>query len=299
MQEYFDPWLHFCRSQRAVIRPAMNWDDLKIITAVRNKGTYAKAGAELRMDETTVARRLGRIQKTLGVTLFDAIDGARKPTPQCEVILAHIDEMAKTASKISTIGSHSAGPVGNIRLTSTASIAEQILAPGLGRFLRANPGLSLELDTSNQNLNFSQWEADLAIRLGKPAKGAFSIRKLADLKFYLFQPKAMTTDAETLICAYPEELGETPEMRELSAKGFLQKQRLKTSNVRLIRSVIKNQGGIGVLPQHLSADLLQDERLTATALKARRKVFLLIQPHLKSDPATRLVVDWIVRQFSS
>ena len=205
--------------------------------------------------------------------------------------------MAKTANKISTIGSHSAGPVGNIRLTSTASIAEQFWLRS-GRFLRANPGLSLELDTSNQNLNFSQWEADLAIRLGKPARGAFSIRKLADLQFHLFQPKTISADADGLVCAYPEELSETPEMMELSAKGFSQRQRLKTSNVRLIRSVIKNQGGIGVLPQHLSADLLQDKRLTATAMKARREVFLLIQHHLKSDPATRLVVDWIARQFS-
>ncbi|MEM7634420.1 MAG: LysR family transcriptional regulator [Pseudomonadota bacterium] len=276
----------------------MNWDDLKIITAVRNKGTYAKAGADLRIDETTVARRLERIQKALGVTLFDAIDGARKPTPQCEAVLAHIDEMAKTAGKISAIGNKSAGPVGNIRLTSTPSIAEQILAPGLGKFLLANPGLSLELDTSNQNLNFSQWEADLAIRLGKPAKGAFSIRKLADIKFYLFQPKTMATDTDTLVCAYPEALDETPEMTELKAKGFSQNRRLKTSNVRLIRSVIKNQAGIGVLPQHLSADLLDDNGLTATQLKARRDVFLLIQPHLKSDPATRLVVDWIVGQFA-
>ncbi len=77
-----------------------------------------------------------------------------------------------------------------------ASIAEQILAPGLGQLLIANPGLSLELDTSNQNLNFSQWEADLAIRLGKPAKGAFSMRKLADLRLYLFQPKSVPADAE-------------------------------------------------------------------------------------------------------
>jgi DNA-binding transcriptional LysR family regulator len=291
MQDIFDHHLRFCRLSWIVIRPAMNWDDLKIITAVRNKGTYAKAGVELRLDETTVARRLGRIQKALGVPLFDAIDGARKPTPQCEAILAHIEDIARTASKISMIGNHSAGAVGNIRLTSTPSIAEQILAPGLGQFLLANPGLSLELDTSNQNLNFSQWEADLAIRLGKPAKGAFSIRKLTDLKFYLFQPKAMPADAESVICAYPEDLAETPEMRELSAKGFAQKQRLKTSNVRLIRSVIKTRNAIGVLPQHLSADLLQDTRLTATPLKARREVFLLIQPHLKSDPATRLVVD--------
>ncbi len=299
MQEYPNHWLHFCRKQNIVIRPAMNWDDLKVITAVRNKGTFAKAGAELRMDETTVARRLGRIQKTLGITLFDAVDGARKPTPQCEAVLSHIEEMARAANQISMIGSHSTGPVGNIRLTSTPSIAEQILAPGLGQFLLANPGISLELDTSNQNLNFSHWEADLAIRLGKPDKGAFSMRKLADLRFHLFQARDTAKDAEVLVCAYPEELSETPEMKELSASGFPKDRRLKTANVRLIRSIITSYAGVGVLPQHLSADLLQDNLLRATPLKARREVFLLIQPHLKDDPATRLAVDWIVRQFSN
>ncbi|MEM9473037.1 MAG: LysR family transcriptional regulator [Pseudomonadota bacterium] len=282
-----------------MLGPSMNWDDLKVIMAVRNIGTYAKAGVELRMDETTVARRLGRIQKALGVPLFDAIDGTRKPTPHCETVLTYIEEMAKTANKISRVSHQSDGPVGNIRLTSTASIAEQILAPGLGRLLRANPGLSLELQTSDQNLNFSRWEADLAVRLGKPAKGAFSIRKLADLKFYLFQPNTGGNDTGGLVCAYPEDLSETPEMLEMEATGWSKEQRLKTSNIRLIRSVIEDQGGIGVLPLHASADLLQDKRLKATALKARREVFLLIQPHLKEDPATRLVVDWIVRRFSA
>ena len=53
----------------------MNWDDLRIIAAVRDEGTYAGASARLRVDETTVGRRLARIQRDLGVPLFDAIDG--------------------------------------------------------------------------------------------------------------------------------------------------------------------------------------------------------------------------------
>ncbi len=234
MQEYRDRGLHFCSSTLRVLAMAMNWDDLKIVSAVRNKGTYAKAGAELRIDETTVARRLGRIQESLGTMLFDAVDGVRKPTPHCERILAHIDEMSQAAAKIGRIGSNSVNPVGNIRLTSTASIAEEILAPGLGSFLLSNPGLSLELDTTNQNLNFSQWEADLAIRLGKPVRGAFSIRKLTDLRFHLFQPKSVGKNVDRLVCAYPAELSETPEMRELTNKDFPEPQRLTTSNVRLI-----------------------------------------------------------------
>ena len=77
-----------------------------------------------------------------------------------------------------------------------------------------------------------------------------------------------------------------PEMLQLKAKNFSQKLSLKTTNARLIRSIIKDQGGTGVPPQHLSAGLLKDERLTVTPLTARREVFMLLQPHLKSDPAT-------------
>ena len=61
----------------------MNWDDLRIIAAVRDEGSYAGASARLRIDETTVGRRLSRIERALGLRLFEAADGVRRPTRQC------------------------------------------------------------------------------------------------------------------------------------------------------------------------------------------------------------------------
>lgn len=277
----------------------MHWDDLRIIAAVRNCGTYAKAGKELRIDETTVSRRLARIQEALGINLFDAVDGMRQPTHQCEAVLAHIDEMALAAAKINTIGNLATKPSRNIRLTSTASIAEELLAPQMGSFLSANLGLSLDLQTSNENLNFSQWETDLAIRLGKPARGNFAIRKLAELTFFLFRPKTILENEKCFICSYPEELNDRPEMKALKSAGLQEPVRLKTSSVGVIRSVIKSHSGVGVLPSYMAGDLLNDDSLVVTALKERREVWLLIQGHLKNDPATRLVIDWIVEQLAT
>jgi len=275
----------------------MHWDDLKIIAAVGNQGSYAGAGKELNMDETTIARRLSRIQNALGITLFNAVDGKRKPTPYCLSVLSHINEMAIAATKITAIGDLSTGPLNNFRITSTASIAEEILAPRLGVFLASNPGLSLELRTSNENLNFSHWEADFAIRLGKPTKGNFTIRKLASLKFYLFQPTSLNKNQHCFVCTYPEELVDTTEMQELRNFGRPEPVRLRTGNVRIIHSIVKSRTGTGILPKHLAADLLDDPRITATPLKSTRDVWLLIQNHLKEDNAARLVIDWIVKQF--
>src|SRR4051794_14034257 len=92
---------------------AMNWDDLRIIAAVRDEGTYAGASARLRIDETTVGRRLARIQRDLGVPLFDAVDGQRRPTRSCEAVLAHVEAMAAHAAEIGRVGERLAGPGGS------------------------------------------------------------------------------------------------------------------------------------------------------------------------------------------
>ena len=50
------------------------------------------------------------------------------------------------------------------------------------------PGLTLQFLTSSENVKFSRWEADLAIRLRKPDKGDFAISKLADVRLYFIEP---------------------------------------------------------------------------------------------------------------
>ena len=168
----------------------MNWDDLRIIAAVRDEGTYAGASARLKIDETTVGRRLSRIQRTLGLRLFEAVDGVRKPTRQCEMVLAHIQAMASHAAEIGRIGEGLPGLVGRLRIASTNAVAEEVLSPRAGAFLLQNPGLTLQFLTSSENVKFSRWEADLAIRLRKPDKGDFAISKLGDVRLYFFEPVA-------------------------------------------------------------------------------------------------------------
>ncbi len=272
----------------------MNWDDLRIIAAIREKGTFADASKELRIDETTVARRLARIQNDLGIPLFEAIDGTRKPTPHCDAVLAHIDEISRQVVQIDAIGKHVDGPTGNIRVASTHSIAEDFLAPHLAEFLGANPGLSLELKTSNENVNFSKWEADLAIRLGKPAKGTFLIQKLAEVRLYLIAPvETKDQRSDCIVCAYPKELDDTPEMHQIEIADLTDRIRLRTGNPLIIRSVIQTQKGIGILPEYLAGDFIDNPLFHSTLLKAHREVWLLIQPHLQNDPAARLAIDWI------
>jgi DNA-binding transcriptional LysR family regulator len=277
----------------------MDWDDLRIIAAISDSGTFAGAGARLRMDETTVARRLARLEKTLGVPLFAAADGARKPTVQCEAMLHHVEGIERHVAEIGALGKTASQVTGLLRIATTSSLAEEVLAPGTAPFLAPHPGLSIQFMISGQNVNFSRWEADLAVRLRKPAKGNFTITKLADIRLYLFEPRNPIDrgDVDPVVCGYPDDLDETQESIFLITHGFKARTRCITESPRVIRKLIQSHAAVGVLPEYMCGDLLADRNLRATLLPQRRDVWLLVQNHLRRDHATRVVIDWMRELF--
>lgn len=274
----------------------LNWDDLPIVAAVARRGSYARAARDLGVDETTVARRVARAEAALGAPLFAAVDGARRPTPACEAALAPIAAMMREAARVEDIARAAAGQglSGRIRIACTAGIAERALAPGLGALLAAHPGLRLDLRPADGNVDFARWEADLAIRLGRPAAGVFAVRKLGAFRMRLWRPAG----GGGAVCAYPEDLSGTPEMQALAAAGLADAPRLRIANPRVIREVIASGHGVGVLPDYACGGLAE-LGATSTPIAARREIWLLIQPHLKDDPLARIVIDWIADRIAT
>jgi DNA-binding transcriptional LysR family regulator len=284
----------------------MNWDDLRIVAAVRDSGTYMGAGRRLRINETTVARRLTRLQKSLGVKLFDAVDGVRVPTAACLSVLASVDAMTAHALAITHLkaASRHAGLAAKFRIATTNALAEEVLAPQLPTLLRQHPGLTVHLLTSSTNVNFSRWEADIAIRLKKPDRGDFTISRLATVPLYLFEPINPLADAplkerrRPTICTYPDDLDDTPETKYLIAQNLKADARCISANGHVIRRMVQSHTAIGVLPAFLCADLLTDSQLRVTKLPQPREVWLLVQDHLKRDTSTRTMIDWIKHCFA-
>ena len=126
--------------------------------------------------------------------------------------------MASHAAEIGRIGEGLPGPVGRLRIASTNAVAEEVLSPRAGQFLRQNPGLTLQFLTSSENVKFSRWEADLAIRLRKPDKGDFAMSKLADVRLYFFEP-ATPPIPNRWSAAYPDELDPIPESQFLKSRA--------------------------------------------------------------------------------
>ena len=274
----------------------MNWDDLRIVSTINRAGSFTRAARLLDMDETTVARRLARIEAALGVALFVPAEGRRQPTEHCRRILRHLAVMEDAAE---TIGATLADPGATrrrLRLSTIGAIAHHYLAPALPELLEAEPGLALSIDTSDVNIAMSRWEADFALRLGRPSRGDFTMRRAGTLQFALVAPSDPTR--VPMVAAYPEGLLGTPEMQALETRLGPVRPRLESSDLGLVCRFLASGRGIGVLPDLLARKLADNPAVQIEPLEVTREVWLLAQPHLRDDSLARGVSDWVLRQFA-
>lgn len=141
------------------------WDDLRIVLAVAEAGSLAGAGRRLGTSHATVFRRLGDVERRLGVRLFERSRTGYAPTDAG-------DELARAARRIEAevheaerrIVGRDLRPVGVVRVTTTDSLMAGLVSPILAAFRREYPGIVLEVAVSNQVFSLSRREADVAIR---------------------------------------------------------------------------------------------------------------------------------------
>jgi len=275
----------------------MNWDDLRVVSTINRTGSFTRAARLLEVDETTIARRLARIESALGATLFVASHGRREPTEDCRRILRHLAVMEQATEAIATTLDEPRAAQRRLRLSTIGAIAGFYLAPALPELLEAEPDLVLSIDTSDHNIAMSRWEADFALRLGRPSRGDFTVRRVGTMQFALVRPS--DPNVVPLVAAYPELLLKTPEMQALETLLGTLRPRLETSDLALLRRFLASGRGVGVVPDRLARSLAGNPAVEIEPLEATREIWLLSQPHLRDDSFARSVSEWCARQFAS
>ena len=72
-----------------------NWDGWLTLLTVVETGTLSGAAAQLRIDATTIGRRLNRLEAKLGRRLLVRRGGRLEPTTACRALLPRLEEAAQ------------------------------------------------------------------------------------------------------------------------------------------------------------------------------------------------------------
>lgn len=187
-----------------------DWNDLRLVLAVSRCGSLTGAAHSLGINHSTAFRRLNAAEERLGVRLFERLPSG------IYLATAAGDRMAGTAERIETetaaldleIAGHDHRLTGQLRVTSSDTLAHRLATGHFARFRQMHPGIVVELTVDNRVLSLSRREADIALRPARPKEGDLFGRKLADIAWTVYGAPSLLTDAAPM--KKPAELADMP-----------------------------------------------------------------------------------------
>jgi DNA-binding transcriptional LysR family regulator len=121
--------------------------ELRILLAVAQAGSMAKAAAQLAISEPAVSRAISDMEHTLGVPLFDRYSKGVEPTPYGRALInrgvAVFDELRQGINEIEFIKDPT---IGEVRVGATSTIAEVgIVAAAIDQMSQKYPRVSFHV----------------------------------------------------------------------------------------------------------------------------------------------------------
>jgi len=284
----------------------MDWNSLKVFLSITRSGSLSGAANDLEVNHSTIFRRLKTFEEEIGGRLFERINNRYELTTLGHELL---DLAQNIESSFDDLDRHIVGkdvqPKGVVKITAPNNIAYHFLPRYIAEFNTLYPEIHIELLVSNQELNMSNRQADIAVR-ATPSRPEHLIGKqVGILNWSVFGSKkydakfGLPSDIGELI--NHSLIGATGAMRNLPAFIWLDKhhpeQVITRSDDLIAMSYFVESGqGLALLPD----DQLRPEilRLFGVQESAPSNLWLLTHPDLRNVERIKLVMQYLTKAFS-
>ncbi|ANL47586.1 LysR family transcriptional regulator protein [Rhizobium phaseoli] len=176
--------------------------EMEVFVSVVERGGFSSAATARRMTPSAVSKLVARLEARLGIRLVNRSTRRLQLTPEgCAfyersiAILADIAEAERQASS----GEEAAG---RIRINTSGSFGNHVLAPLVPAFMTLHPAVTLDIAHTDRVVDLMEERADVAIRAGPLKSSSLIARKLGATR--------------KLIVASPDYLGRHGEPRSVA-----------------------------------------------------------------------------------
>ena len=160
-----------------------NWEWYRSFVSVIESGSLSGAGRALGLTQPTVGRHIDSLEAALGLKLFMRSFDGFAPTDAALELKPYAINLASTAAALRRVASsHGDGVRGTVRLTASEIVGVEVLPPILAALHRRHPHLVIELVLSNKVDDLLNREADIAVRMVRPAQDALIAQRVGSIE---------------------------------------------------------------------------------------------------------------------
>jgi DNA-binding transcriptional LysR family regulator len=245
----------------------VDWDRIRIFYTVAEAGSFTKAGDSLGLSQSAVSRQIGALERELRAPLFHRHTRGLILTEQGETLFQAAREMTQRLERTrSQLSETREIPSGELKVTATRGLGGHWLTPRLAEFLDKYPDIKVELILTDEELDLSMREADVALRLRQPQQPDLIQRRLFTVHFHAYaSPNYLKQFGE------PKVIDDLDNHRILSFGGSFPSYllavhwlgtagrdpknpravHLVVNNITALKRAVDSGAGIAVLPDYL------------------------------------------------
>lgn len=285
------------------------WDLYRSFLAVMREGSLSGAARALGMTQPSLGRHMRQLEMELGVALFARSPQGLTPTENAHELVPHAQAMAAASAALRRAASASNHEIrGVVRLTCSEVVGAEVLPPMLAAFRRQHPGIIIELSLSNQSEDLLRKDADIAVRMLRPAQTALVARRIGGIPLGLHAHRSYLK-----ACGRPQTVAdlqqhaligfdrETPALRALRSQLPFSREdfALRTDNDLAQLAAIRAGFGIGVCQCPIARRDRELVHLLPNAFSLELDTWLVMHEDLRASRRVRLLYDYLVQALGA
>lgn len=161
-------------------------NDVRLFTKAVEFGSLSSAAKTLGVPKSTASRSLARLEDQLGAALLQRsprrlslTEAGRQFYSDAIRILGEVDEAVDAVSRLR------AGPRGLLRVSTTVTVGQALLAPLLPAFLERYPEMRIAIELTTRPVDLIGDQVDLVIQVGPLEDSALRARRLGHTDVWL------------------------------------------------------------------------------------------------------------------
>lgn len=276
------------------------WDEFRLVRAVAERGALAPAAAHLGINPSTAFRRLAAVEAALGTRLFERHRSGYVPTPAGEAMAAAAARMEEEVARFDREAADRAlTPSGTLRVTAPATLVTDLLMPMLGRFRARYPEVQLDLVVSEEALNLSRRDADVALRATRAPPPNLVGRRVGTVAWAVYGPVGDARDpAEADWVSPSEAVAGGLFARFVAARAGPERVALRLDTVQGLCEAICAGIGIGPLPCYRGDRIAGLRRLSEPEPDLAGSLWLLTHPDLRQAARVRAFMEHLAAEVA-
>jgi DNA-binding transcriptional LysR family regulator len=298
--------MHICMDWNSI---KFDWNRARAFLVTAEEGSLSAAARALEMTQPTLGRQVSALEEELGVSLFERVGRGLNLTPSGLDLLEHVQAMGQAATRLSLVANgHSQEIAGKVCISASEIHAAYLLPSIVNKLRKEQPGIIIEIVSSNNPSDLLRREADIAIRSFRPTEAELISKKITDVEAPLFAAKTylnklgIPKTIDDLKNAEFVTIGDVDTFMkglkqfgvELTEKNFS----VQTGSHIVHWELVKQGLGIGIVPMDIGDAEPLVERVLPDLKLMSFPIWLTSHRELRTNKRIRLVFDFLAEELT-